>query len=83
MWLSIVDKKQWNSYLLDITNQFTYTKDSETKNAFCSTYLNLTVAKSLVDQLPLVDQLAKHLQDNQGVEIYNLFFLIFEIRYTF
>ena len=75
LWLSIVHNKQWNRYSLNITRQFTYTKDGETKEGSCSTYLNLTAAKALVDQLPLAFQLAKNLQNNQGVKIYNLFFL--------
>ena len=83
LWLSIVHNKQWNRYLLDITRKFTYTKDGETKEGSCSTYLNLSATKALVKQLPLAYQLAKSLQDNQGVEIYNLFSLIFEICYTF
>ena len=79
LWLSIVHNKQWNRYSLDITRKFTYTKDGETKEISCSTYLNLSAKKALVEQLPLVYQLAKSLQDNQGVEIYNLFSVIFEI----
>ena len=71
LWLSIVYNKLWNRYSLDITRKFTYTKDAETKEGSCSTYLNLTAAKALVDQLPLAFQLAKNLQDNQGVKIYN------------
>ena len=81
LYLSIVHNKQWNRYLLDITRKFTYTKDGETKEGSCSTYLNLSVTKALVEQLPLAYQLAKSLQDNQGVEIYNLFSLIFEMLY--
>ena len=76
MWLSIVHNKQWKRYSLDITRKFTYTKDCETKEGASSTYLNLTAAKELVDQLPLAYKLAKNIQDNQGVEIYNIFFLI-------
>ena len=83
LWLSIVHKKQWNRYSLDITRKFTYTKDGDTKESASSTYLNLTAAKALVDQLPLGYKLAKNLQDNQGVEIYNLFCLISKICYTF
>ena len=83
LWLSIVHNKQWNRYLLDITRNFTYTKDGETKEGSCSTYLNLTDAKALADQLPLAYQLANNLQDNQAVKIYNLFCLISKICYTF
>ena len=83
LWLSIVHNKQWNRYLLDIKRKFTYTKDGKTKEGSCSTYLNLSATKALVEQLPLAYQLAKGLQDNQGVKIYNLFSLIFEICYTF
>ena len=60
-----------------------YTKDGETKEGSCSTYLNLIAAQALVDQLPLAYQLAKKLQDNQGVKIYNIFSLISEICYKF
>ena len=83
LWLSIVHNKQWNKYSLDITRKFTYTKDNETKEGSCSRYLNLTSTKALVEQVPLASQLAKNLQNNQCVEIYNLLFLIFEICYTF
>ena len=83
LWLSIVHNKQCNMYSLDITLQFTYTKDGETKKGSCSTYLNLTAAKALVDQLPLAYQFTKNLQDNQCVKIYNLFCLISKICYTF
>ena len=62
--------------------QFTYTKNGETKEGSCSTYLNLTAAKALVDQLPLEYKLAKKLLDNQGVKSYNIFCLISEICYT-
>ena len=83
LWLSIVHNKMWNRYSLDITRKFSYTKDGQTKEGSCSTYLNLIAAKALVDQLPLASQLAKKLQDNQGVEIYNIFYLISKICYTF
>ena len=76
LWLSIVHNKQWNRYSLDITRKFTYTKDGETKEGSCSTYLNLTATKALVEQLPLAYQLAKNFQDNQGVKIYNIYCLI-------
>ena len=79
LWLSIVHNTQWNRYSLDITRKFTYTKDGETKEGSSSTYLNSTAAKALVDQLPLAYKLAKNLQDNQGVEIFNIFCLIFKI----
>ena len=79
LWLSIVHNKQWDRFSLDITRQFSYIKDGETKEGFSSTYLNLTAAKALVDQLSLAYQLAKKLQHNQGVEIYNILCLIFEI----
>ena len=59
--LSIVHNKQWNRYSLDITRKFTYTKDGETKEGSCSTSLNLSATKALVEQLPLVYQLAKSL----------------------
>ena len=83
LWLSIVHSKEWNRYSLDITRKLTYTKDGKTKEGYCSTYLNVSATKALVEQLPLTYQLAKSLQANQGVEIYNLFSLIFEICYTF
>ena len=83
LWLSIVHNKQWNRYSLNITRRFYYTKDNETKEGSCSTYLNLTAAKALVDQLPLADQLAKNLQDNKCVIIYNIFCIISKICYTF
>ena len=76
LWLIIVHNKQWNRYSLDITRKITYTKDGDTKEGASSTYLNVTAAKALVDKLPLAYKLAKHLQDNQGVEIYNIFCLI-------
>ena len=83
LWLSIVQNKQWNKFSLDITRQFSYIKNGETKKGSSSTDLNLTAAKALVDQLPLGYQLAKKLQDNQGVKIYNIFRLISKIWYTF
>ena len=73
LWLTIVHNKQWNRYSLEITRKFTYTKDGETKEGSCSTYLNLSATKALVEQLPLSYQLAKSLQDNKYVEINNLF----------
>ena len=54
--LCIVHNNQWNKFSLYITLKFTYTKDGETKEGSCSTYLNLTAAKALVDQLPLAYQ---------------------------
>ena len=83
LWLSLVHNKQLNRYSLDITRKFTYTNDGKTKEGSCSTYLNLTATKALVEQLQLAYQLAKNFQDNQDVKIYNLFCLIFEICYTF
>ena len=83
LWLIIVHNKQWNRYSLDITHKFVYTKDGETKEGYCNTYFNLRATKALVKQLPLSFQLAKILQKYQGVEIYNLFSLIFEICYSF
>ena len=53
LWLSIIHNKQWNRYSLNITRKFTYTKDGKTKEGSCSTSLNLTNAKALIDQLPL------------------------------
>ena len=82
-WLNIVYNKQYNRYSLDITRKLNYTKNGEIKEEFCTTFLNLTAAKSLVDQLPLAYQFAKTLQDSQGVEIYRLFCLIFKTLYTF
>ena len=61
LWLSIVHNKQWNRYSLDITRKFTYNNIGETKEGFFNTYLNLTAATALVDQLPLAYQLAKKL----------------------
>ena len=49
LWLSIVHIKLWNRYSLDITRKFRYTKDGETKEGSCSTYLNLIAAKAIVD----------------------------------
>ena len=79
LWLSIVHNKQWNRYSLEITRKFTYTKDGKTKEGACSTNLNLTAAKALVDQFPLAYKLTKTLQNNKGVNINNIFFLISEI----
>ena len=83
LWLSVVHNKLWNRYLLDITRKFSYTKDGETKNRSCNTDLNLIAAKAVVNKLPLAYQLAKKLQDNNSVEIYNIFYLISKICYTF
>ena len=60
-WLGIVYNKQWNKYLLDITRKLNYTKDGETKEGSCTTFLNLTAAKALVAQLPLAYQFAQTL----------------------
>ena len=79
LWLSKVHNKKWNRYSLDITRKFTYTKNGETIEGSCSTYLDLTATKAMIEQLPLSYQLAKKLQDNQYVAIYNLFCLISEI----
>ena len=83
LWISIVHNKLSNRYLLDITRKFSYIKHGKTKEGFCSTYLNLIAAKAIVDQLALAYQLAKKLQDNQCVKIYNKFYLISNICYTF
>ena len=83
LWLSIVHNKQWNRFSLDITRRFSYIKNGETKLGSSSTYLNLTAAKALLDQLPLAYQLAKKLQHNQGVKIYNIFCIISKICNTF
>ena len=53
LWLSIVHNKQWNRYSLNITRKFTYTKDGEANEGSCSTYLNLSATKALVEQLSL------------------------------
>ena len=53
LWLSIVHNKEWNRYLLDITRKFTYTKNGKAKEGSCSTYLNLSATKALVEQLSL------------------------------
>ena len=82
MWLNIVHNKQWNRYSLDITRKFSYTKDGETIESYFTIYLNFTAAKALVDQLPLAYQLAKNLQDNKDVEIYNIFCLFSKICYN-
>ena len=82
-WIGVVFNKQWEKYYLDITRKYTYTKDNQTKEGSTNTYLNLTAAAALVDQLPGVYQFAKNLQDNQGVEIYRLSWLIFKTLYTF
>ena len=68
LWLSIVNNKQWNRFSLDITRQFSYIKDGETKEGSASTYLNLTAAKAFLNQLPLAYQLVKKLQHNQVVK---------------
>ena len=68
LWLSIVHNKQWNRLSLDITRQFSYIKDGETKEGSSSTYLNLTAAKAFLNQLPLAYQLVKKLQHNQVVK---------------
>ena len=60
LWLRIVHNKQWNKYLLDITRKYSYTKDAETKEGSCSTYLNLIAAKAVVDQHSLAYQLTKN-----------------------
>ena len=49
LWLIIAHNKQWNRYSLDITRKFSYTKDGETKEGSCSTYLNPSAAKALVN----------------------------------
>ena len=81
LWLGINFNKQWNSYSLDMIRKFTYTKNGETKEGYSTTYLKLTAAKALVDQLLGDYQLAKNLQDNQGVEMYEIFCLIFKTIY--
>ena len=80
-WLSLVHNKQWNRFLLDITRKFNYIKDGETKEGSSRTYLNLTAAKALIDQLQLAYQLSKKLQDNQCVNIYNIYCLISKMLY--
>ena len=83
LYLSIVHTKQWNRFSVHFTRKFTFTKDGETNEGSCNTYLNLIAAKALVDQLLLAYQFAKKLQDNKGLEIYNIFCLISKICYTF
>ena len=80
-WLNIVHNKQWNKFSLDITRKFSYINDGKTNVGSSSTYLNLTAAKALFDQLLFAYQLAKKLQDNQSVEIYIIFCLIFNMLY--
>ena len=82
-WIGVVFNKQWETYYLDNTRKYTYTKDGQSKEGSTSTYLNLTAAAALVDQLPGVYQFEKNLQDNQGVEIYKLSCFISKILYTF
>ena len=83
LWLGINFNKQWNRYSLKITLTFTYTKNCKTKEGFCTTYLNLTATKALVDHFPGAYQLAKNLQDNQNVEMYRLFCQISKTLYIF
>ena len=61
LWLYMVNNTQWNRYSLDITRKLSYTKDGETNEGSCSTYLNLTSANSLIKQLSLAYQLTKNL----------------------
>ena len=82
-WIYIVFNKQWERYYLDITRKYTYTKGGQSKKGSTSTYLNLTAAAELVDQLPEVYQFAKNLQDNQGVAIIRLSCLNSKILNTF
>ena len=49
--LSIVHNKQWNKFSLDVTRKCSYIKEGETKEGSSSTYLNLTAANALIDQL--------------------------------
>ena len=82
-WIDVVFNKQWERYYLDNTSKYTYTKDGQLKEGSTSTYLHLTAAAALVDQLPGVYQFAKNQQDNQGVKIYKLSCLISKILYTY
>ena len=69
-WIGVVFNKQWEQYYLDITRKYTYTKDGQSKQGLTSTYLNLTAAATLINQLPGAYRFTKHLQDNQTVKIY-------------
>ena len=82
-WIGVVFNKQWAKYYLDITRKYTYTKDRQSKEGSTSTYLNLTAAAALVDQLAGVYQFAKNLQDNQFVAINRLSCLNFKILFIF
>ena len=68
-WVVVVFNKQWNRYYVDISRKYTYTKDGQEKEGCVSTFLNLTAADALIAQLPAAYQVAKNLQENQGVEI--------------
>ena len=82
-WIGVVFNKQWEKYYLDITRKYTYSKGGQSKEGSTSTYLSLTAAAALVDQLPGVYQFAKNLQDNKGVAINRLSCLNSKILNTF
>ena len=72
LWLSRLHIKQCYRFLFNITRKLSYTKDDKTKEGISTIYLNLTVAKALVDQMSLAYQLAQYLQDYHGAKIYNI-----------
>ena len=53
-------------------HNYIYIKTGQATKRYTSTYVNLTAAAALVNQLSGAYRFAKNLQDNQGVEIYKL-----------
>ena len=82
-WINVVFNKQWEKYYLDISRKYTLTKDRKSKEGSTSTYLNLSAAAALVDQLPGAYRIAKNLHGKQSVEIYRLTCHISKTLYTF
>ena len=60
LWLSIVHDKRYNRYSLEITRKLTNNKNNKAKEGSSTSYLSLTFAKTLVDQLSGANQFAKN-----------------------
>ena len=79
--LDVVYNKEWKKHSLHLTRNYSYTKDGVTKQGENTIFLNLSCAASLLTRLGPALQLAKRLEEENGVKMYRLFTLIFIILF--
>ena len=70
--LEVVYNKEWKKHSLHLTRNYSYIKDGVTKQIENTIFLNLSCAASLLTHLGRAHQLAKRLEQENGLEIYIL-----------